>query len=94
MLLSGDRASRTAQMAHVLEGYRQFREFDTRELNLIEGLRGLRMLHHAGWILARWEDPAFPPAFPWIAETRWWEDHVEALVEQVEQCLEPPIEVW
>lgn len=94
MLISGDRESRASQLARILDGYTQFREFDPRELHLIEALRGLRMLHQAGWILARWRDPAFPAAFPWIGEPRWWEDHVASLREQIAQCHEPPLAVW
>lgn len=93
MLLSGDRETRAAQLGAVLEGYEQFETFDPRELHLVEALRGLRMLHHAGWIIGRWNDPAFPPAFPWIGEVRWWEDHVAALAEQVEECEAPPLAV-
>lgn len=93
MLLSGERDERAAQMAWVVEGYEQFRAFDARELHLVEALRGLRMLHHAGWVLARWTDPAFPAAFPWMGEARWWEEHVEALADQVAACAEPPLAV-
>ena len=93
MLLSGDRDNRTAQLAAVLEGYEQFERFDPRELHLVEALRGLRMVHQAGWVIERWADPAFPRAFPWIGEIRWWEDHVSGLAEQVEQCQEPPLAV-
>ncbi len=91
MLLSGDRTDRTIQLGALLEGYEQFSEFDPRELHLVEALRGLRMLHHAGWIIHRWQDPAFPAAFPWIGEARWWEDHVASLDEQAELCAEPPL---
>lgn len=91
MLLSGERLDRVIQLGALLEGYEQFSEFDPRELHLVEALRGLRMLHHAGWIIHRWQDPAFPAAFPWAAEARWWEDHVQALTEQAEHCAEPPL---
>jgi Ser/Thr protein kinase RdoA (MazF antagonist) len=91
MLLSGDRQDRIIQLGALLEGYEQFSEFDPRELHLAEALRGLRMLHHAGWIIYRWQDPAFPAAFPWAAEARWWEDHVASLNEQAEACDAPPL---
>jgi len=94
MLLSGDREDRTAQLLAVLEGYEQFSDFDPRELHLLEALRALRMVHHAGWIIARWDDPAFPAAFPWVGEARWWEDHVAALSDQIEACAEPPLSVF
>lgn len=65
----------------LLEGYAEFRDFDHRELALIEPLRIMRQIHHAGWIAQRWDDPAFPRAFPFAAEARWWEQHVEDLRE-------------
>ncbi len=68
----------------VLEGYRQFRDFNPAELALIPALRAMRQLHYAGWIAARWDDPAFPAAFPFAAESRWWEQHVADLHELAE----------
>ena len=77
MLLTGAEAQREA----VLEGYEQFRVFDRGELGLVEPLRLMRQIHFAGWIAARYDDPAFPRAFPFAAEARWWEQHVADLVE-------------
>jgi Ser/Thr protein kinase RdoA (MazF antagonist) len=65
----------------LLAGYQQFRDFDPVELSLIPALRAMRQLHYAGWIAARWDDPAFPAAFPFAAESRWWEQHVDDLHE-------------
>ena len=69
----------------LLEGYGEFRDFDRRELALIEPLRLMRQIHYAGWIAQRWDDPAFPLAFPFAAEPRWWEQHVADLIEAAEQ---------
>lgn len=93
MLLSGDRADMTAQLDTVLSGYADFRDFDRRELHLIEPLRTLRMLHHSAWLATRWSDPAFPRAFPWFAENRYWETQVLALREQAALLDEPPLQV-
>ena len=68
-------------LKQLLEGYAEFRDFDHRELALIEPLRVMRQIHYAGWIAQRWDDPAFPLAFPFAAEPRWWEQHVTDLVE-------------
>jgi Ser/Thr protein kinase RdoA (MazF antagonist) len=76
MLASDERA-----MDAVLEGYRQFHDFDDGELMLVPVLRAMRQLHYAGWIAARWHDPAFPAAFPFAAESRWWEQHIADLHE-------------
>ncbi len=93
MLLAGDRAEMSVQMAQVLEGYTAFCSFDGRELHLIEALRTLRMIHHSAWLARRWHDPAFPMAFPWFAETRYWEDQVLALREQTALLEEGPLQV-
>ncbi|HEY7873403.1 MAG TPA: serine/threonine protein kinase [Rudaea sp.] len=72
----------------LLEGYAEFRDFDRRELGLIEPLRIMRQIHYAGWIARRWDDPAFPRAFPFAAEARWWEQHVNDLHEAAGQLNE------
>ena len=72
-------------MEAVLEGYQQFRDFDLAELALIPALRAMRQLHYAGWIAARWHDPAFPAAFPFAAESRWWEQHLADLHELADE---------
>ena len=93
LFLSGSRDEMAAQLADLLEGYSQFMSFDPRELHLVESLRTLRMLHYAAWIARRWGDPAFPRAFPWFAETRYWEEHVLALREQRALLDEPSLPV-
>lgn len=89
MLLSGERHEMEHQLAVIIEGYRQFCDFDPVELQLIEPLRTLRMLHHAAWLARRWEDPAFPAAFPWFDSPRYWEDLVLSLREQLSAMQEP-----
>ncbi len=93
MLLSGDNHEMAMQMRDVLDGYTQFHDFDLRELQLIEALRTLRMLHHAAWLAKRWQDPAFPIAFPWFGEPRYWEDLVLSLREQLGRMQEAAIEI-
>ncbi len=65
----------------LLEGYAEFRDFNWRELALVAPLRIMRQVHYAGWIAQRWDDPAFPRAFPFAAEARWWEQHLRDLQE-------------
>lgn len=93
MFLSGDRPYRTARLADLLAGYTEFREFEPRELHLVEALRALRMIHYAAWIARRWNDPAFPMAFPWFNTARYWDDHILELKEQLSALDEPPM-VW
>jgi Ser/Thr protein kinase RdoA (MazF antagonist) len=91
MLLSGEHDERTLQLRWLLDGYREFHDFDPRELHLIEPLRTLRMIHYAGWIARRWDDPAFPAAFTWFNTQRYWQDHILALREQSAALDEPPL---
>jgi Ser/Thr protein kinase RdoA (MazF antagonist) len=93
MFLSGEPDEMGVQMKDLLKGYREFMDFDLRELQLIEALRTLRMLHHAAWLARRWEDPAFPIAFPWFGEPRYWEDLVLGLREQLGRMQEPALEL-
>ena len=91
MMLAGSSDEQQRQWAELLEGYGQFADFDFRELRLIEPLRALRMIHHAAWVSHRWLDPAFPRAFPWLGEARYWEGYLRDLVEQVEAIDDPPL---
>jgi Ser/Thr protein kinase RdoA (MazF antagonist) len=91
MLLSGNRAEMTRQLDAVLTGYREFHDFDPRELNLVEALRTVRLLHYSAWIAQRWDDPAFPVAFPWFNTQRYWQDRILELREQVALMDEPPL---
>ncbi len=91
MLLSGDRAQRQRQLGALVDGYEQFREFDRRELALIEPLRTLRLIHYSAWLARRWDDPAFPPAFPWFGTSDYWKDQILMLEEQLEAMDEAPL---
>jgi Ser/Thr protein kinase RdoA (MazF antagonist) len=88
LLLAGSGDAVRGQLAALLEGYRQFRDFDMRELALIEPLRTLRMIHHSAWLAERWSDPAFPPAFPWFGAPGYWAQQTTLLREQIEAMRE------
>ena len=89
MLLSGDRKQRSGQLSMLLEGYEQVRDFDRRELALIEPLRTLRLVHYSAWLARRWDDPIFPINFPWFGTPDYWRGQVQMLEEQIEQMQEP-----
>lgn len=91
MLLSGERADQVRQLDDVLAGYGDFFEFDSRELYLIEALRTLRLIHYACWLARRWDDPAFPAAFPWFNTQRYWQERILELREQIALMDEPPL---
>jgi Ser/Thr protein kinase RdoA (MazF antagonist) len=93
MLLAGDRATAAKQLKALLDGYERFHAFDRAELSLIEPLRTLRLVHYAAWIARRWEDPAFPAAFPWFGTQRYWQDRILELREQTSAMEEEPLAV-
>ena len=83
MFLSGTPDEREGQWNELASGYRQFHTIDEWERDLVEPLRALRMVHHAAWIAARWDDPAFPRAFPWFTSPRFWQEHLSDLWQQL-----------
>jgi len=91
MLLSGDRDEMTLQLNHLLTGYQTFYDFNPGELYLLEALRTLRLIHYSAWIARRWDDPAFPMAFPWFNTVRYWQDRIIELREQVALMDEEPL---
>ena len=91
MLLSGERAQRQRHLGALIDGYEQLREFDRRELALIEPLRTLRLVHYSAWLARRWDDPAFPAAFPWFGTSDYWRGQVQMFEEQLEAMAEPPL---
>jgi Ser/Thr protein kinase RdoA (MazF antagonist) len=93
MLLSGDRQARARQLGALVDGYEQFREFDRRELLLIEPLRTLRLIHYSAWLARRWADPTFPINFPWFGSSDYWSSQVLMLEEQIEAMAEEPLVV-
>ncbi|WP_019273992.1 serine/threonine protein kinase [Vibrio coralliilyticus] len=91
MMLNGERADKLMQLDILLEAYQEFNDFNTNELKLIEPLRGLRMVHYMAWLAKRWQDPAFPIAFPWFDDPKYWESQVLAFKEQISALSESPL---
>jgi Ser/Thr protein kinase RdoA (MazF antagonist) len=91
MFLSGDRAQKELQLAELIAGYQEFNDFDTREIKWIEALRTARMVFYSAWLARRWDDPAFPAAFPWFGQERYWADQILALREQLALLEEEPL---
>ncbi len=94
MFLSGDRRNQTMVLSELMEGYSEFCEFNPVELNLVEYLRTLRIIHYSAWLARRWTDPAFPMAFPWFNTERYWADHILELREQLAALDEPPLVLY
>jgi len=83
MLLSGEPNEQEIQLQKIIAAYSEFRDFPFQELPMIESLRTLRMVHHTAWLARRWQDPAFPPAFPWFDTHQFWAQHVADLNQQL-----------
>ncbi|PHM74561.1 serine/threonine protein kinase [Xenorhabdus kozodoii] len=93
MLLNGSRQERLIQLDILLESYDQFMTFDPKTLALIEPLRAMRMVYYLAWVARRWQDPAFPKAFPWMADSDFWHRQVNIFSEQVRLLQEPPLQL-
>lgn len=87
MLLPGKEDETKVDLASLLEGYKQFRHFDDRDLEIIPALRGLRIIHYAAWIARRWSDPSFPRLFPQFLDYNYWAAETDAL-ESIARGLE------
>ena len=53
--------------------------------------RTLRLIHYSAWLARRWDDPAFPMAFPWFNTQHYWQDRILELREQIALMDEPPL---
>jgi Ser/Thr protein kinase RdoA (MazF antagonist) len=60
-------------------------------LRLLEALRALRLIHYTAWLAERWDDPAFPQAFPWFNSPKYWEEHLLTLREQRLRMEQPAL---
>jgi len=87
MLLPGRDALARRQREILISAYRQFRDFDERWMRLVEPLRAFRFVSYPAWIARRWEDPAFPAAFPHFGTAQYWESETRDLEEQVGRLL-------
>ena len=93
MFMSGERADQTAQLSELIDGYNEFHDFRPRELNWVEPLRTLRMMHYSAWLARRWQDPAFTHNFPWFNTERYWSETILELREQFALLNEPPLQL-
>lgn len=84
LLISGRDDDGRRQLECILSGYEQMRDFDRRQLRLIEGLRALRYINYAAWIARRWEDPMFQRVFPHFGSINYWRGQVADLREQLD----------
>lgn len=93
MLVNGDRQEQLIQWDILLEAYNEFSDFDLNELSLIEPLRAMRMVYYLAWVVRRWQDPAFPRAFPWMTDEDFWRRQIALFIEQEKLLHQPPLQL-
>jgi Ser/Thr protein kinase RdoA (MazF antagonist) len=82
------------EVALFIEGYEQFRDFDSRTLRLIEPLRAMRMIYFLGWCSRQFNDHQFRKNFPDWGSDSFWQKEINDLSEQlmfVRETLESDI---
>jgi len=84
LLLPGRDQYTRRQREIFIESYQQLRAFDRSTLNLIEPLRGLRLIHYATWLAKRWHDPIFPRTWPHFGTEEYWDNQTRDLEEIVD----------
>lgn len=77
MLFSGDQDE--AEKEAVLSGYTELREFNPKDFEIMNGLRGLRMIYYSSWIAMRWEDPSFQSIFSNFKSYNYWANETDEL---------------
>lgn len=80
MLLSGGEEDEEAinERKEIIAGYSELRTVPD-EFHLFEPLRALRIIHYAGWIAQRWNDPFFQKIFPEFQSYNYWLDELSRL---------------
>ncbi len=91
MMLSGDRQQQVIQLDTMLSGYEEFFTFEHSQLLLIESLRAMRVINYMAWLCKRWKDPAFPRNFPWFDSSKYWEQQILMLKEQMSALQQLPL---
>ncbi|NBO11807.1 MAG: serine/threonine protein kinase [Betaproteobacteria bacterium] len=81
-LLSGQGEELACGLELLLQAYRSISELDASELHWIEVMRSMRLIEHAAWIANRYDDPAFPPAFPGFTDPDFWDRRMVELQQQ------------
>ena len=93
MMLNGDRQQQLLQLDTLVSAYEEFNELDYGEFQLIESLRARRMINYMAWLAKRWQDPAFPRNFSWVATDKYWEQQVLAMKEQLSALQQPVLKL-
>lgn len=68
----------------ILSGYETFKEFDDREIRLIEPLRAMRMIYYLAWCAKQASDYRFKTTFPQWGSLGFWNNEITDLARQLE----------
>jgi len=71
------------ELAHLVDGYRQFSPFDEEMVRFVEPLRFMRMLHYLHWQAKQHEDRGFLEANPGWGSKAFWITRIEDLRDQL-----------
>ena len=94
LLLSGHAHESIAEMELIIEGYKQFRDFDDSTINLIEPLRAMRIIYFLAWCARQSIDVNFKEKFPdWGTESFWRKEvaDLERQLQMIRVSLEHPL---
>lgn len=82
MLLPGPLREAQMEIEELLEGYTLFRDFDSRELKLMEPLRAMRFLHYTAWCARQRADGGFDRLAPEWGTPAFWRKELDDLSRQ------------
>ncbi len=85
VLVPGRDAAARRQREHLVDAYRQFRNFESGWLDMVEPLRATRILKISSWIALRWKETAFRSTFPHFGTDLYWEQETQALEELLDE---------
>jgi Ser/Thr protein kinase RdoA (MazF antagonist) len=87
LLLPDHAAECRRELGLLVEGYEAFLPFDRRELELVEGLRFMRMVYFLAWRSKQRNDMWFRESFPNWGDKAFWTTELEDLRDQAELVL-------
>jgi Ser/Thr protein kinase RdoA (MazF antagonist) len=90
MLLPGGPEESLVEIDLFLEGYRTFRDFDLRSLQLIEPLRAMRFIHYMAWCAHQVLEDGASVVMPDFGTREYWQREVDDLGDQLQRIREQP----
>jgi Ser/Thr protein kinase RdoA (MazF antagonist) len=87
LLLPDHAAKCRRELGLLVEGYEAFLPFDRQELELVEGLRFMRMVYFLAWRSRQRNDKWFRESFPDWGNKAFWTTELEDLRDQAELVL-------